>query len=71
MVKARAPGDQIQARNGASRRRDPSMNEALAHVYFEDQPGRQSTAKLVARDERRRIAINTAKLPELLKKAVN
>jgi hypothetical protein len=25
MVKARASGDQIQARNGASRRRDPSM----------------------------------------------
>ena len=37
--------------------------QGLAYVYFEDEPGRRSAAKLLSKDEARRIAASVAKLP--------
>jgi hypothetical protein len=42
--------------------------QALAHIYYEVEAGRRSAAKLLSKDEARRIAANIAKLPELLGK---
>jgi hypothetical protein len=40
--------------------------QKLAYVYFEEERRRRSAAKLLTKDEARRIAANVAKLPEPL-----
>jgi hypothetical protein len=54
---------------GQSRNKTPASRnrggQALAYVYFEDEPGRRSAAKLLERDEARRFAVNIAKQPRI------
>jgi hypothetical protein len=43
---------------------DERKNRQALSSYFEDEPGRRSAAKLLSKDEARRIVVNIAKPPE-------
>jgi len=43
-----------------------SSGQSLGYFYYEEEPGRRSVAKLLSKDEARRIAAHVAKLLELL-----
>jgi hypothetical protein len=38
----------------------------IAYVYYEEEKGRRTTANLMPKDKARGIAVNIAKLPEML-----
>jgi hypothetical protein len=61
-VASRRPGRSRKARRASSWDRD---KQALAYIYFENEPGRRLSAKLLTRDEAFLTAVNITKLPSV------
>lgn len=52
----------VEDRNDACLIVRDQSGQALAYVYFEEEPGRRSTANLLTRDDARRMAVNFTKM---------
>jgi hypothetical protein len=59
---------QLARRGRAPPAVDGEDAQALGYFYYEEEPGGRSTAKMLTKDEVRRITSNVAELPELLRK---
>jgi len=57
----------IEEMNGACFIVRDKNGQALGYFYFEEEPGRRAAANLLTKDAARRLSVNFAKLPELLR----
>jgi len=62
-----AVAEAVRIKSSAPLRRADAIGQAL-DCFFQGEPGRRSAATLLSKDQARRIAVNVAKLAELVRK---